>query len=347
MRTSNKYYKSEKEFAIASQGRIYFDEVIKAIRDMMSKGKNKIFAAGREPPKGYWDPIATRMREDPAFTKKIVVKAEKFPLPMYEEQRTDIRKLIEEKSTLKVGELALKPHEGLDGYVGVFYHKLTPYMFSYTSSKGFYFKESKDSDHALGVFNTFMDAENQLSVQRRRSESLEALDKWSDGVRKALGFTKDEGVFRLEGMLKALPKKSKPDDVKQAPKMIGANGKKAGSGGQVRYGYGAQGKEQEGGAMAPPPEQTPKQKEAQTDVSPADPEPSKFVDPNKFASLLQTTGEVLKRVAAKFSASAKLGGKKGFIKFFLTKFKDLIEKHAIRSHYLGLLYDSLTQPETT
>ncbi len=258
---------------------------------------------------------------------KLMNKAETFPYRIYDDQRKDVMKLVRKTSIVEPDNIALKPVA--DGFIGIFFAKndfTQPYTFALTSLKGVMIKPLSNLDRAMTIHQELLDEEGRISLKLQRKETFVAVADFADRLSKAF------------------PTAAKEPKVKQAKPMINAGKKTAGAGptGKTRYNYSQQGKEKgqpgkkpmaAGGARPAPPqgvEQVPEQKP--------------FVDPKKLATLLQTTPEVLRKLAVKFQTKKDLGGRSGFVSFFQKKYSDFVSKHKLTSQYLRMLFEALTHP---
>jgi hypothetical protein len=142
-------------------------------------------------------------------------------------------------------------------------------------------------------------------------------------------------------VVKALPKQDKTEQAKKTPSKKVAS-KQQGDGGKTRYNYpqdkkpGAQ-QAKPAGQDKPPAVQDPIQ-------VPKDSTP-KTIDPNEFAAQLQIPLDTLKRIAERFAANKKLGGRKGFTAFMCTRLKAVVDKHHLDGDFFNLLYQQLITPK--
>lgn len=133
-----------------------------------------------------------------------------------------------------------------------------------------------------------------------------------------------------------LPRKSKEKPVKKTPSGK-ASTKKVGATGKTRYGY-----PQEQSSVVQPK----KAPSVQDPVQVPKTAKPKEVDPMEFAAQLQIPVETLRKIAERFSANKKLGGRSGFVKFMRTRLEKVVDKHRLDGDFFTLLYEKLTaQPQ--
>ena len=177
---------------------------------------------------------------------------------------------------------------------------------------------------------------------------------------------------------KALPRKEPEKNSPANPYTpLKAGAKKAGIGGQTRYSYPGEkgGDKPTNGADKSKPEpkvgvptnqpqpkgEEPGQEHPQSPVRVHDPDEMKgelpankpvkhSVELQPLLDQLQTTREILQRVAERFrDGDAKMKGREGFVQFMQTHLRGFTDKHKLDDDYYGLVYDVLTEriPEAT
>lgn len=154
-------------------------------------------------------------------------------------------------------------------------------------------------------------------------------------------------------MKKALPR-PKAEKTKPLPKDTKASKVQQGSGAQKpRYSYPGE----KGGAKKPAPQKAgqparnpntpagaktaPMKQPKETEQDPQQVPGAPAADPTVLANQLGISVPVLLRIVKRFHKNEKLGGRKGFITFMLTRCKEVAKKHHLDGDYFGQVYDAV------